>query len=130
MLGLFEMLDTDSVHAVIISGPDSRFIDKSLWPLAMERRLWAITGWPYLNRKKTNAVIAEYDRRVTKNLEAARAIKVLQLSNFAIYRIDRAPLLAHLADTIPVTDHIDFGFRSTLLWGIDYRWMTAGGWFS
>jgi hypothetical protein len=28
------------------------------------------------------------------------------------------------------TDHIDFGFRSTLLWGIDYRYMTAGGWFS
>jgi hypothetical protein len=28
------------------------------------------------------------------------------------------------------TDHIDYGFRSTLLYGIDYRYMTAGGWFS
>ena len=28
------------------------------------------------------------------------------------------------------TDHIDVGFRSTLLYGIDYRYMTAGGWFS
>jgi hypothetical protein len=28
------------------------------------------------------------------------------------------------------TDHIDIGFRSTLLYGIDYRFMTAGGWFS
>ena len=28
------------------------------------------------------------------------------------------------------TDHIDWGFRSTLLYGIDYRYMTAGGWFS
>ncbi|HEX4591656.1 MAG TPA: outer membrane beta-barrel protein, partial [Gemmataceae bacterium] len=27
-------------------------------------------------------------------------------------------------------DHIDIGFRSTLLYGIDYRYMTAGGWFS
>lgn len=27
------------------------------------------------------------------------------------------------------TDHVDFGFRSTLLYGIDYRYMTAGGWF-
>jgi hypothetical protein len=26
------------------------------------------------------------------------------------------------------TDHVDWGFRSTLLWGIDYRYMTAGGW--
>jgi hypothetical protein len=27
-------------------------------------------------------------------------------------------------------DHIDIGFRSSLLYGIDYRYMTAGGWFS
>jgi hypothetical protein len=28
------------------------------------------------------------------------------------------------------TDHIDWGFRSTYLYGIDYRYMTSGGWFS
>jgi hypothetical protein len=28
------------------------------------------------------------------------------------------------------TDHIDWGFRSTGLFGIDYRYMTSGGWFS
>jgi hypothetical protein len=28
------------------------------------------------------------------------------------------------------TDHIDIGFRSTILYGIDYRYMTAGGWTS
>jgi hypothetical protein len=28
------------------------------------------------------------------------------------------------------TDHIDIGFRSTFLYGIDYRYMTAGGWTS
>jgi hypothetical protein len=28
------------------------------------------------------------------------------------------------------TDHIDWGFRSTLIYGIDYRYTTAGGWFS
>ena len=28
------------------------------------------------------------------------------------------------------TDHVDWGFRSTALYGIDYRYMTAGGWFS
>ena len=27
-------------------------------------------------------------------------------------------------------DHVDWGFRSTLLYGTDYRYMTAGGWFS
>jgi hypothetical protein len=28
------------------------------------------------------------------------------------------------------TDHIDVGFRATLDYGIDYRYFTAGGWFS
>jgi hypothetical protein len=28
------------------------------------------------------------------------------------------------------TDHVDWGGRWTLLYGIDYRYMTAGGWFS
>ena len=28
------------------------------------------------------------------------------------------------------TDHIDWGFRSTFLYGMDYRFMTAGGWNS
>jgi hypothetical protein len=27
------------------------------------------------------------------------------------------------------TDHIDWGFRSTVLFGTDYRYMTAGGWW-
>ena len=28
------------------------------------------------------------------------------------------------------TDHMDWGFRSSFLYGIDYRYMTAGGYFS
>ena len=28
------------------------------------------------------------------------------------------------------TEDVDFGFRATLLYGLDYRYMTAGGWFS
>jgi hypothetical protein len=41
----------------------------------------------------------------------------------AILRFERQP------DTVQ-TDHLDWGFRSTFLYGIDYRYMTAGGWFS
>jgi hypothetical protein len=41
----------------------------------------------------------------------------------ALIRVERNP------DTVQ-TDHIDWGFRSTLIYGIDYRYMTAGGWFS
>jgi hypothetical protein len=40
-----------------------------------------------------------------------------------VFRMERLP------DTVQ-TDHIDWGFRSTALYGIDYRYMTAGGWGS
>lgn len=119
MMRVFDLTDTDHVHAIIFTDPDSRFIDKSLWPLAMPRGLWSVTGWPQLNRRKTNAVIAEYDRRVVKNLDAVHAQKVLQLSNYAVYRIDRTTVMALLASKVPTTLHIDFGSlasqRSVLL---------------
>ncbi|HEY0987028.1 MAG TPA: hypothetical protein VGD80_08250, partial [Kofleriaceae bacterium] len=67
-----------------------------------------ITGWPNLYRAKANAVIADYDRRVLANLKAVKATKVLQLKNFAIYRIDRAPVMAILADAVPTVNRIDF----------------------
>ncbi len=40
-----------------------------------------------------------------------------------IFRIERP------VDTVQ-TDHIDVGFRSTFLYGGDYRFITAGGWLS
>jgi hypothetical protein len=46
----------------------------------------------------------------------------VELDQF-VFRLERQP------DTVQ-TDHLDWGFRSTALYGIDYRYMTAGGWFS
>jgi hypothetical protein len=40
-----------------------------------------------------------------------------------IFRLQRE------VDTVQ-TDHVDWGFRSVLLYGMDYRYTTAGGWFS
>src|SRR5262249_22607403 len=40
-----------------------------------------------------------------------------------VFKFERLP------DTVQ-TDHIDWGFRSVLLYGMDYRYTTAGGWFS
>ena len=34
-----------------------------------------------------------------------------------------------LPDTVQ-TDHLDWGFRLTPMYGIDYRWTTSQGWFS
>lgn len=45
------------------------------------------------------------------------------LLNQALLRIERQVDSAQ-------TDHVDWGFRSTFLYGTDYRYMTSGGWFS
>jgi hypothetical protein len=41
----------------------------------------------------------------------------------AVLRVERLP------DTVQ-TDHVDWGFRLTPMYGIDYRWTTSQGWFS
>ena len=41
----------------------------------------------------------------------------------AVLRFERVPDTAQ-------TDHVDWGFRFTTFYGIDYRWTTAQGWFS
>ena len=108
MMRVFELTGADYVHEIIFTDPDSRFIDRSLWPLAMSRGSWSITGWPHLTRAKTRSVISEYDRRVLNNLKTLEATKVLQLSNFAVYRVDRATMMAILGATVPIASHIDF----------------------
>ena len=113
MMAVFETAGTSYAHAIIFTDPDSRFIDKSLWPMALPRRLWAVTGWPYLHRAKSNRLINEYDRRVIRNLEAMRAEKVLQLSNYAVYRVDRDTVMRALSSAVPVVHHIDFGALSS-----------------
>jgi hypothetical protein len=108
VMHLFEISGADYVHCIIITDTNSRFIDKALWPLAMPRGQWGITGWPYLYRRKATSIIAEYDRRVLNNLKAVKATKVLQLKNYAVYRVDRADVVAMLVDAVPAVRHIDF----------------------
>jgi hypothetical protein len=43
--------------------------------------------------------------------------------NQTVFRLERE------VDSVQ-TNHIDVGFRATALYGIDYRYMTAGGWLS
>ncbi|HTR49088.1 MAG TPA: glycosyltransferase family 39 protein [Kofleriaceae bacterium] len=109
MMSVFERTGVDSLYELIFTDPDSRFIDKSIWPLAAAHRWWRLNGWPFLARARTNTMITDYDRRVLKNLESVRAKKVLELSNYAIYRVDRTTVAAVLAESVPSTGHIDFG---------------------
>jgi hypothetical protein len=45
------------------------------------------------------------------------------------FQLDQAVLRAERQVDSAQTDHIDWGFRSTVLFGTDYRYMTAGGWW-
>lgn len=112
MLDAFELTGTDYAHAIIFKTPASRFVDTSLARLAMHRRLWAVTGWPHLLRRKTNGIIRAYDKEVLENLAALNATKVLGLSNFDVYRIDRAAIVEVLGRMIPVVRTIDLGGKT------------------
>ncbi len=130
MLRVFELAGTDYVHAMIFTTPDSRFIDKSLWPLAMPRRLWSLTGWPHLHRAKANKIIGEYDGNVLANLAAVDAKKVLQLSNFSVYRLDRATVMEVASRRLPVVREVDFGSIESnkhKLLGWSGQWATGEG---
>ena len=130
MLSTFERTGTTSAHLAIFTTPESRFIDKSLWPLAAGRRQWSVTGWPHLYRRKTLGMVREADARVMANLDALGASRVMQLSNFDLYRVDRATVLDRLFARVPVTRSIDLGSLSSdrfklLGWG-DPEWMKEG----
>jgi hypothetical protein len=46
------------------------------------------------------------------------------------YELDQAIVRVERQLDSVQKDHIDWGFRSSFLYGIDYRYMAAGGWFS
>ena len=130
MLDVFEATGTDYVHAVIFTTPESRISETSLWKLGVRRKLWSVTGWPDLQRKKTDQIIAEYDKKVRKNLELVDAKRVLQLANFDVYRIDRASVIALAGKSVPLVSRIDFGrVGSTVheLMGWGNAWLTEDG---
>ena len=72
---------------------------------------WVNAGFDFSTSDKSN--IPESYAIVPNKLELDQAV----------VRIERLP------DTVQ-RDHVDWGFRLTPMYGIDYRWTTAQGWFS
>jgi hypothetical protein len=101
--------------------------DNTIWPLQQ-----FLQGTPInevLNANRTRVygwVTAEGNWSTSKNSNTPDSYWV-RPNKFdvdqALIRFERQP------DTVQ-TDHIDYGFRATLDYGIDYRYFTAGGWFS
>jgi hypothetical protein len=109
VLTTFDRMGTDRVHVLVFTDPASRFIDKALWPMAVRQRQWWATGWPHLWRDKTRAMIADADARVVANLAMVGAERVLRLTNFDVYRLDKASVLARAYAEVPVARVLDFG---------------------
>jgi hypothetical protein len=101
--------------------------DFTMWPL-----MKAIQGTPasdLLLSTRTRVygwVTAEYNWSTSRNSNTPDSYWIVPNRaemDQALIRIERN------LDSVQ-TDHIDVGFRSTLFYGIDYRYTTAGGWFS
>ena len=93
-------------------------LEKALWsafPALKASRIkvygWVNAGFDFSTSNKSN--IPESYAIVPNQLELDQAV----------VRFERLP------DTVQ-RDHVDWGFRLTPMYGIDYRWTTAQGWFS
>src|SRR5258707_3560716 len=93
-------------------------LEKALWsafPALKAQRIkvygWVNAGFDFSTSNKSN--IPESYAIVPNKLELDQAV----------VRIERLP------DTVQ-RDHVDWGFRLTPMYGIDYRWTTAQGWLS
>jgi len=93
-------------------------LERAMWsvfPALKTRRIkvygWVNAGFDFSTSNKSN--IPESYAIVPNKLELDQVV----------VRVERLP------DTVQ-RDHVDWGFRLTPMYGIDYRWTTAQGWFS
>jgi hypothetical protein len=93
----------------------------------LEKALWSAFPALKANRIKLYGwVNAGFDLSTSNhsNIPESYAIVPNKLElDQAVVRFERVP------DTVQ-RDHVDWGFRLTPMYGIDYRWTTAQGWFS
>jgi hypothetical protein len=83
----------DRVHVVFFDDPNTRYGDKSLFPIMVEPALlaekperWWLIGAPSLQRKTALDAIARCDRLVRTSLEAV-ATRKLQAGDITVYQI-------------------------------------------
>jgi hypothetical protein len=101
---------SSSVHPLmeaLYRGPNGDWLQDN----RLEVHGWVTTGGNWSNATKSNLPSAYW---IVPNS--------LQLDQ-AVIKFERE------VDSVQ-TDHIDWGFKSVSLYGIDYRYTTAGGWFS
>jgi hypothetical protein len=107
MYSMFEETNTTEVSAIIFKGPESRYLDKSLWPLALPPHLWSVAGAPYFWRAKSEKLINEYDHKIMVGLKSVGAERVVTTDDIDVYRIDRRTVMKLLGDAVPERQLMD-----------------------
>lgn len=101
----------DSMHFVYFEDENTRFVDKSLWPLLNVKSKWLALGYPYLFRETGLEAIREFDQRTLKELQAS-GIEVLRVGKVHVFKLgwNRADRRAERRKQLgePVK-YIDFG---------------------
>jgi hypothetical protein len=96
-----------------------------VYPLT--KALWSVSPWLKRTRIKVYGWAnpgGDASTSKRSNIPESYAIVPNRVElDQGVIRIERVP------DTVQ-TDHVDWGFRITPMYGIDYRWTTAQGWFS
>jgi len=105
----------------LIGVPDSDPVyplTKALWTIApaLKDARIKVYGW-------INPVISVSTSNKSNTPESYIIVPNKLELDQAVVRIERLP------DTVQ-RDHVDWGFRFSPMYGIDYRWTTAQGWFS
>lgn len=96
--------------------PLTKEIYKTSWGEILKQNRIMAYGWINVSGNFSNCV--------DSNTPAAYWIvpNSVQMDQF-VFRVERQ------VDSVQ-TDHVDVGFRASFLYGMDYRYMTAGGWTS
>ena len=126
-LAILERSGRDDFHALIFKRPESRMIDKSLWPIAAPRQQWSVTGWPFVWRAKSERMIREYDRRVIANLDEVGGQVEVSSPEVDLYVVTRAAAEARARGWVPEGTTVDLASYNAIRhlrlgWG-DTRWL-------
>ncbi len=125
-LELMELFGRDDFYVVFFKDPLTRMIDKSLWPIAMPRRQWSVTGAHLFWQDKAARMVKEYDAEILRNLEEVNAQVIVSRTQFDLYRVTRADVMRAIHAQVPDRSFVDFGSftskRHTLLGWSGQRW--------
>ncbi len=119
-IDLMNKFGRDDIYVLLFTDPRTRMIDKSLWPIAMPRRQWSLTGSHLFWQKKGERMIRDYDQKILDNLREVNAETIMSFPQVTLYRITREAVMRATHAMVPEQQFIDFGSYTS------ERYMLAG----